>query len=66
MPEITNFGCCGALQVQLEYQAVFAFWLLSFTGTPEQTAIVEKVMSEAEVARRMTTILREIPAEKVG
>lgn len=49
----------------MEYQAVFIFWLLSFTASPEQCTKVEQVMNDVEVARRMTAILREIPAEKV-
>mmetsp|Transcript_7213 Transcript_7213/g.21990 ORF Transcript_7213/g.21990 Transcript_7213/m.21990 type:complete len:445 (-) Transcript_7213:439-1773(-) len=52
-------------QVQVEYQAIFVFWLLSFTSSDAQTAIVEQAMNDAEVPRKLTSILREISAEKV-
>mmetsp|Transcript_12216 Transcript_12216/g.17720 ORF Transcript_12216/g.17720 Transcript_12216/m.17720 type:complete len:444 (-) Transcript_12216:260-1591(-) len=52
-------------QVQVEYQTVFVFWLLSFAGSKEQNAAVEEAMNAAEVPRRMTSVLREVTAEKV-
>lgn len=53
-------------QVQVEYHTVFVFWLLSFAGSKEQNAAVEEAMNAAEVPRRMTNVLREVTAEKVG
>lgn len=57
------------LPVQIYYQAVFCIWLLTFASQQEEhSTVLETIaqsLEEAAVPRRLTSVLREISAEKV-
>lgn len=57
------------LPVQVYYQTVFCFWLLSFVNTQDSNSVivdcVSQALEEAAVPRRLTSVLREVWAEKV-